>query len=192
MHHYFAVIGVLAAALGIASVTGQTVAEAEPVEPTPAQLKEAQEAFARLGAEYRAEIDPQTKQTLHVFVMPAATTDADLTKLPRVPFPFALQLRSTQVTDAGLKELKELKRVTTLDLGDTKVTDEGLKELGELKQLTTLNLFDTKVSDAGLKQLKELKQLRQVSLPAKGCTATGKKELEDAIGGLKVSLTGGR
>ena len=112
-----------------------------PNEPTPEQLKEVQEAFARLGAEYRAETDSKTKQVKHIFAMPLKTTDADLKNLPYVPFPFELELWGPQVTGAGLKELKELKQLTGLTLIGAKVTDAGLKELKELNQLTTLSLW---------------------------------------------------
>ena len=131
MHRCTALANVLAVALGLICVTGLGAAAPEVIEPTPAQLKEAQESFARLKASYRAEIDPRTKQMRHLFRMPQRTTDADLAKLPRVPFPFALNLYGTQVTDAGLKELKELKQLATLDLFGTQVTDAGLKDLRE-------------------------------------------------------------
>ena len=38
--------------------------------------------------------------------MPKTTTDADLEKLPAVPFPFELILAETRVTDVGLKNLR--------------------------------------------------------------------------------------
>jgi hypothetical protein len=154
---------VTAAVLGLQFLTGLALA-ADTAEPTPEQLKDAREAFARVGAYYHAEIDAQTKQTRHVFENERSMTDADLAKLPQVPFAFGLSLYNTEVTDAGMKELKKLKQLTSLSLRLSKVTDAGLKELKEMNQLTSLDLFNTRVTDAGIKELKALNNLSSLFL----------------------------
>jgi hypothetical protein len=60
--------------------------------PNAEQLQTAQDTFARLGAVYRAELDPWTKQTIHIFTMPKATSNADLQALPSPPFAFRLSM----------------------------------------------------------------------------------------------------
>ncbi len=114
--------GLLAALLVVSSL----LARDKPGEPTPEQLQQAKDAFAVLGAAYK-QVDAVAKQSGHWFIMPFKTEDADLKKVPDLPFAFGLSLNSTQVTDAGLKSLKNLKNLTSLDIVQTRVTDAGLK-----------------------------------------------------------------
>jgi hypothetical protein len=60
-------------------------ADPKPAEPTDDQLAAAKEAYAKLGATHQLTPfggDPQTNQRLHLFSMPATTTDADLKACP--------------------------------------------------------------------------------------------------------------
>jgi repressor of nif and glnA expression len=161
-------------------------AEDPPKEPTAEQLKEAKDAFAKIGADYKAVTDPQTKRVTHSFKMPEKTQDADLKNLPNPPFAFRLALIGTQVTDTGLKELKDLKNLTGLRLANTKVTDVGLKELKGLKSLTELGLYGTQVTDVGLKELKDLKNLTVLRLTGTQVTDAGVKELQEALPNCEI------
>jgi hypothetical protein len=133
-------------------------------EPTAKDLAAAKEAYGKLGAEYESRFEPRTKLAVHSFQMPKTTTDADLMRLPILPFRFALSLYKTKVTDAGMKELKQLKYLVLLDLSETQVTDVGLTEVKELRNLTILFLERTKVTDDGLADLKQLKNLTYLDL----------------------------
>jgi RNA polymerase sigma factor (sigma-70 family) len=130
-----------------------------PREPTAEQLKEAQDAFAKIEGTYKEVTDPQTKQVTHEFVLPREIPEEDLKNLPSPPFAFGLVLQSAKITDAGMKELATRKNLTKLNLFGTQVTDKGLKELAELKNLTSLFLFGTSVTDAGLAELANVKNL---------------------------------
>jgi Leucine-rich repeat (LRR) protein len=147
--------------------------------PTPEQLQASLAAFAKVGARYEAKTDPVTKVVMHTFQMPASARDTDLMNLPNPPFPFALDLRGTEVKDAGLKELKVLKNLSSLNLFATEVTGAGLKELKDLKNLTSLNLSFTQVTDARLKELAELKNLSSLNLQNTKVTNAGLKELKE-------------
>jgi RNA polymerase sigma factor (sigma-70 family) len=165
------------------SAASASPATETPALPTPEQLENAKQAFARLGATYlpmsnpKNMANPLNQQGIHVFTMPGRTTDDDLKKLPHVPFPFGLNLKYTQVTDDGLKELKDLKQLNWLEF-PTEVTDAGLKELKDLKQLIVLYLWQTQVTDAGLKELKNFKLLAGLNLDHTKVTDAGLKELK--------------
>jgi hypothetical protein len=72
-------------------------------QPTTEQLAAAKEAFAKFEARYVPDKDPETKDVLHLFIMPDKTSDMNLKGLPDLPFGFALILHNTGITDAGLK-----------------------------------------------------------------------------------------
>ena len=71
-------------------------------------------SYAKFGAAHRCGTDWQTTLTLHYFMMPETTTDAQLKGLPDLPFRFGLELFRTNVTDAGIKELRDLKNLAGL------------------------------------------------------------------------------
>ena len=89
-------------------------AEPAPAEPTAQQLADAKEAYAKHGAAYEPVVNPQTKQTAHIFWMPKSTTDGDLKGIPDLPFRFGLYLDNSKITDTGVKELKDLKNLISL------------------------------------------------------------------------------
>ncbi|MCE9531556.1 MAG: hypothetical protein K8T89_10610 [Planctomycetes bacterium] len=125
------------------------------IEPTVEQLAAAKEAFAKLGAKYECVNAEGVEQSFHVFYMPKKTIDADLKKLPDLPFNFVLSLTGTKVTDDGLKELKSLKNLFSLYLSGDKITDRAVNEIKELKKLASLSLCDTKITKAGVMKLRE-------------------------------------
>jgi hypothetical protein len=164
-------------------------------KPTPEQLKEAKDvkeakdAFAKLGATYEgptkprakppfhiylyppppsAFTEPGTKRTVHRFRMPPGTEDRDLNVLPNPPFAFELDLSGTKLTDAGLKELAPLKNLTTLLLPGS-VTDATLRALREVGLLHTLGL-------GKVGRPTKLEEVIWLSLPST-VTAAGLKEL---------------
>jgi hypothetical protein len=116
------------AVLCVIPISESLADEPTPSQPTSEQLKATKEAFAALGARYHLLQGDPTKETVHYFSMPASTTDADLKRLPPIPFSLQLNLSDTQITDRGLTELKKLKGISWLNIGGTKVTDAGLKE----------------------------------------------------------------
>jgi len=150
--------------------SGRTAADdKKSTEPTEQQIRDAKASFSAIGGRYKAGTHPTTAKTTHTFLLFRAT-DADLKKLPEVPFPFELYIRdgvTEKVTDAGLEELKNLKNLAGLTLSDTsKVKGEGLKELKGLNNLYHLALDGVPLynSAAGLENLKELKALKVLSL----------------------------
>ena len=151
-----------------------------------------QEAFSRLGADYRVEVDPQTKKTHHVFFMPERTEDKDLKKLPDVPFEFVLSLFGSQVTDTGLKELKELKNLAKLHLGQRlydgkpSLTDETMAVLTELKALETLQLDEARLSGAALTKLKGLPKLKRLTLHVIDIPEADVEKLRAELAGVEV------
>src|SRR5262249_6304496 len=81
---------------------------AASIPDTPAdELDAAKTASAKHGAEHPSGTELKTEKKTHIFQLPNETTDADLKKLPEVPFRFVLVLQNCPgVTDAGLKQLK--------------------------------------------------------------------------------------
>ncbi len=124
-------------------------------QPNAEQLTAAKDAYAKLGAKYERLDVEGIEPPFHLFRMPETTTDADLKRLPDLPFHFLLSLGGTKITDDGLKELKSLKKLIGLNLAGTKVTDAGMKDIKELKDLFELCLYDTKVTMDGVKQVKD-------------------------------------
>ena len=176
--------------------------------PTDEQVKEAKEAFAKVGATYGKTIDPRTKITEHLFRLRFRTSNADLKKLPNPPFAFALDLRVSDVTDGGLKELKDLKNLTRLYLVPRQITDTALANFREIGKLYTLSnalgkdgkpptsaedvlslvLAVDNLTDAGLKELKEFKNLTTLNLNNTKVTDAGLKELKDLKNLTTLSL----
>ncbi len=154
-------------------------ADFRPVSsPTPGQVDEAREAYARHGAEYACLTDPLNKQRVHIFRMRRETTDADLANLPNLPFRFGLALEYTRVTDAGLRDLGQLDNLDDLGISGTQVTDFGLREIRKFRNLKRLVLSGTKITDAGLEELAGLKQLTCLDLSETAVSNKGVKELK--------------
>src|SRR5262249_47026358 len=123
------------ASLAVAFLASPGQAPSVPDEPTPEELKKAKDAFLRLGGDYYREIDPATERTEHSFYMTTNLKDADLKKIPDVPFPFTLYIHAApQVSAGGLKALKGLKNLTGLDLSGPQVANHWLKELKNFHQ----------------------------------------------------------
>jgi len=125
-------------------------------EPTAEQIAVAVEAYAKVGATYRAIYYWRTKQTAHTFRLPRDTADADLDRLIDLPFAFALDLGCSEVTDAAIGKLKKLKHMTELRLWGNKITDAGLEELKTFKQLTYLNLWAVAATESVVDDLQEV------------------------------------
>src|SRR5262249_53229962 len=141
----------LAAALPLfLSVSGALARPPRAAPPTEDQFQEATEVCRSLGAELRKRIHPHAQQAAYVIVMPRSSVDADLEKIPDLPFSFGVDLFGTSVTDAGLETLVSLKNLTAIYLHGTRVTDAGLKAIGQFENLSTLNLAGCRrVTDEG-------------------------------------------
>src|SRR5205807_2316200 len=85
-----------------------------------------------------------------------------LSKLPRPPAAFGLDLRAGSITDAEMKALARFQNLQALSLYETEnsVTAAGLKELAWLSNLRSLDLGKSAITDAALKDLAGLKDLR--------------------------------
>src|SRR3954466_13646134 len=88
------------------------------IEPTDEQLHAAKKAIESIGGVLEKQEVGQ--QVVYVIRLGMKTTDQDLKRLPKIPFPFGLELALTQVTNAGLKELAKLNNLILLELYETK------------------------------------------------------------------------
>ncbi|VTS02487.1 Putative regulatory subunit (Fragment) OS=Gemmata sp. Wa1-1 PE=4 SV=1: LRR_6: LRR_6 [Gemmata massiliana] len=150
----------------------------KPSLPSSEQLKEAKEAFAKLGGEHRERRLSGERGTVHTFSLPRTADDGVLRSVPNLPFAFGLNLSYTRVTDSGLKELERLTHLASLHLDCTDVSDQGLRELKALTNLTELNLRSIEVTDRGLAELKGLTNLSVLGLFGTDVTDAGLKELK--------------
>lgn len=128
-----------------------------PKTPTP-NGSDSPGVWIQAGFKYEYP-KPDAPNQLPRMIAERSSAYENLSTLPELPFPFALDL-SRYCSDAILKHLGRHKNLTTLDLSFTEVTDEGLEHLAGLTNLTSLNLCYTKVSDAGLEHLAGLKKLK--------------------------------
>src|SRR5262249_49645813 len=123
---------------------------------------------------YLYATDARTQQSHHWFRLPRRTRDADLTTLPVLPFPFALDLSGTQVTGAALATLADQPNLVVLDVCDTQVTDAGLPALTGCRKLATLHLDRKLLTDAGLRALRESGLLHRIGFAkTRGGTPAG-------------------
>lgn len=189
-------LGLLILGASNSPVAGQ---EKKPAGPTPEQLKEVEDALDKLGGDL---IGTHPRVVGAHRVIAWKFTDADLAKLPKIPFPFYLLL-GDKVTDAGLKELGKHPTLAGITLRRAKVTAVGLKELAELSieealllvpnltdddlvplgkfaKLRSLDLAQTKVTDAGLEHLSGLK-LKSLKIPTAAGTERGLKHFLAAL-----------
>ncbi len=142
-------------------------ASGTPIDETTVQ------AWKRAGLELKPA-ESLADGSLPTFGWGQGGVAVDLTNLPAVRVPFALDLsHNSRVTDKGLRHLAGQENLTFLDLSHTKVTDEGMEFLAGLKQLKRLSLRGTDVSDAGLKHLTGLEQLTWISLTETRVIGTG-------------------
>jgi internalin A len=181
---------------GNSTVAGQ---EKKSSGPTPEQLKEVEDALDKLGGELYG---PHPRVVGAHRVIAWKFTDADLAKLPKIPFPFYILL-GDKVTDAGLKELRKHPTLAGITLRRAKVTATGLKELAEIPieeaillapnvtdddlvpvgkfaKLRWLDVAGTKVTDAGLEHLAGLK-LKSLKIPTVARTERGLKHFLAAL-----------
>ncbi|HLW65944.1 MAG TPA: hypothetical protein VKS79_11605, partial [Gemmataceae bacterium] len=199
--------------------------EPKIIEPTPEQLKEATETLAKAGVGYYPDggLDPRLKvdrpprylgQPIPVF---EPYVNWDVTKVPNVPFSFALNLRrlspgydpryqrlkdlsrltnlvaldlaGPRISDQELEALKDLKQIRCLVLSSTDVTDQRIKAIAQLTNLEVLDLNFTKVTDEGVKDLKQLKKLAVLGL-SYNITDKGLNDVKELKELTSLGLTG--
>jgi internalin A len=145
-------------------------------QPTDKQVDDAVKAFQILGARLERHPDEASGGTRYVFVMRPTTNNNDLTRIPDLPFLFAMDLGHTKVTDTGLKELARLKNLSGLQVEGTEITGAGLEECANLKHLSSLFLR-SKVNDVGTKGIAKLADLANLDISGAQVTDLGMKEL---------------
>ena len=137
------------------------------IVPSPKQLEQAKEAYAKYNAQYRYSKNDYGKE-LHIFIFPSYTKDEDLEGTPDLPFAFGLNLFRTKITNNGLSHLSRLKNLYLLDLppnlpsmiSNPQITDDGLIHLKDLINLRRLSLYDNElISEKGITHLKRLRHL---------------------------------
>src|SRR5262249_1651646 len=97
--------------------------------------------------------------------------DADLQKLPAVPYFFELVV-GRGVTDRGLEALRRFSTLVALQCRGSKVTAARLPELSELP-IAGLSFLHTPLSDADLAGLKKFRFLRGLDLGSTAITHRG-------------------
>jgi RNA polymerase sigma factor (sigma-70 family) len=165
-------------------------------EPDPELVNKVKAAVEQLGGRY----DRPHHVNLH------RGTDADLVKLPAIPYPFSLHL-GPKMTEAGLKELRRFPTLVGLNLIGRNWQGKGWKDLecldnlreltiehapnlGDIDwrplcRLTALSLNQTQITGLGLKQLPNLCKL---SITNSRLSDAGMKDLRHLKGLTVLSL----
>src|SRR5665213_1753694 len=117
--------------------------------------------------------------------------DADLRRLPELPFLTSLDLSLTHITDQGMQEIKGLPGITDLNLYFAEyVTDEGVAAIKDWKKLRRLNLHGTKASDTALEHVSGITALESLNVGSILMTDVGLERLT-MLPNLKELTVGG-
>jgi Leucine-rich repeat (LRR) protein len=118
--------------------------------------------------------------------------DAGMAHLKALPALKKIDLNRTAVSDQGAAQLGGIVSLEELCLDRTKVTDACLQSLGRLVNLKHLHLDNNNIKDAGLVHLNRLTNLNWVTLSNTKVTQKRIDEVQTALPGANIELTGWR
>lgn len=118
------------------------------------------------------ELEPVSKQVLHLNLAKMPVTDDQLELIASFPHLERLNLNYTDITDKGLERLSGMQQLHSISLVGTKISKEGIEKLLKNKNLLEVFLWDTKIVAADINQFKQSNKEVQFDLGFTGADTT--------------------